>query len=423
MTVASSEPTRRGNSTRRRAEPTASPRKPAPAVAPRRRGARLVRLAGMLVLVGLLGLISWYAWRSGKLSGLAGTYPLRAVASLGGGFGLEETAAEPASGPVVPAADTPPPAPVSPWRIRHEGHIPIKGGVLYAPSTFVPDADGSYDLIVHFHGNTAVVRESVEVAGINAMVAVINLGIGSGVYREAYEAPGTWERLLEQIDRGVRRSGVATPKLRRIALSGWSAGYGAIGSVLTFRSGADPIDAILMLDGIHASWREEDPNQMKPQVLRIFEDAAKLAADGRILFTMTHSKIEPPFYAGTASTAEYLLKSVGAQPVYGSMFEVPEHLKLKSAEHAVSKRLEKKMVPIAETRVGLFHVRGYAGDTREHHMAHLLQMAATVLPELQARWAHPTVPLLVKLGSAQGQAAPPKLERSASFIVASAPPS
>lgn len=425
LTVGAGEAGRRGHADKARDLETVARSGSAPARTLRQRKiARLARVGGLLVLVTLLGLAGWYAWRSGKLSGLAKLPGAEVTASLGSEPSQAEAETEPGTERAQAAVQPASLAPQSPWKIRHEGHIPIKGGVLYAPATFVPGADGSYDLIVHFHGNTSVVRESVEVAGINAMVAVVNLGIGSAVYREAYEAPGTWERLLEQIDRGVRRCGVPEPKLRRIALTGWSAGYAAIGSVLTFRSGADPIDAILMLDGIHASWREEDPSQMKPQVLRIFEDAARLAADGRILFTMTHSEIEPPFYAGTASTAEYLLRSVGAEPVYGTMFQVPEHLKLKSAEHAVSRRLEKKMVPIAETRVGLFHVRGYAGDTREHHMAHLLQMAATVLPELKERWDHPTAPLLDRLRSALGQASPPKLERSAALVIpAAAPPS
>jgi len=36
--------------------------------------------------------------------------------------------------------------------------------------------------------------------------------------------------------------------------------------------------------------------------------------------------------------------------------------------------------------VGSFRIRGYRGNTRGHHMAHLFQMGATVLPELAQRW-------------------------------------
>ena len=51
-----------------------------------------------------------------------------------------------------------------------------------------------------------------------------------------------------------------------------------------------------------------------------------------------------------------------------------------------AKKLEKRMEPVSEATVGSFHVRGYRGNTPEHHMAHLFQMGATVLPELVQRW-------------------------------------
>ncbi len=38
-------------------------------------------------------------------------------------------------------------------------------------------------------------------------------------------------------------------------------------------------------------------------------------------------------------------------------------------------------------------VRGYRGETPEHHMAHLLQMGATVLPELASRWHGERMPV------------------------------
>ena len=54
-----------------------------------------------------------------------------------------------------------------------------------------------------------------------------------------------------------------------------------------------------------------------------------------------------------------------------------------------SKKLEKRLEPTTEGRVGDLHIRGYKGNTPEHHMAHLFQMGATVLPELERRWRSP----------------------------------
>ena len=368
---------------------------------------------GLIALATVLGLLGWHALRRGKhvssveleLDRKSRVELERDPRSLASG-GLMALGSSMLDGASALASLTPTPSTAQPVasppelpNIVHQGYVPIHGGVLVAPNTFEAAADGSYDLIVHFHGDVGIVRESVEVAGINAIVAIVNLGIGSKVYRETYDGDLEWERLLDKINRAVVNRGVPTPKVRRIALSCWSAGYGAIGSVLLHRRGADPLDAILVLDGIHAGWREEDPRQLNPLPLTMFVDAARAAAAGRILFTMTHSEISPPLYGGTSSTADYMLRAVGAAPVKNAMLELPPHVKLVAAEHAVSKRLEKHMVPISDTRVGLLHIRGYAGDTREHHMAHLLQMAATVLPELRERWSKATVPLLGRLGS------------------------
>ncbi|MCC6552133.1 MAG: hypothetical protein IT372_03800 [Polyangiaceae bacterium] len=291
-----------------------------------------------------------------------------------------------------------PEAAAPPAKIRHEGYASIRGGVLFTPDTFAPRG-GVYDLLVHFHGNTQVVRESAEVAGLDAAVAVINLGIGSGPYEEAYAVPGTYEALLEEIEDALVQRGVERPHLRRVALSSWSAGYGSISKILDVRRGTDPLDAILVLDGIHTGWiggaRDPaapaslfaSPGALNTLPLAPFARAVKQAAAGSLLFTITHSEIDPITYVGTSLTADYLLEiAAGAAVKRTPAAAAPPHLALRSAEGAVAKRLEKRMIPTTEARIGQLHVRGYRGNTPEHHMAHLLQMAATVLPDLADRW-------------------------------------
>ncbi|WP_129345027.1 hypothetical protein [Sorangium cellulosum] len=277
-------------------------------------------------------------------------------------------------------AATPPPA------IRHDGYASIRGGVLFTPVTFTP-AGSSYDLLVHFHGNTQLVRESAEVAGLDAAVAVINLGVSSGAYEDSYAVPGTYERLLADVDRALARRGLPSPRLRRVALSSWSAGYGAVAKILERRRDLASLDAILVTDGIHcglAPWHESGLNT--PQ-LASFARAAQRAASGEILFTITHSEIDPGSYASSSATASYLLEMAAGRPVERSISrDAPPHLRLRAAEGAVSRKLEKRMVPTTEASVGDLHVRGYQGNTAEHHMAHLFQMASTVLPELVERW-------------------------------------
>ncbi|WP_437297564.1 hypothetical protein [Sorangium sp. So ce426] len=282
----------------------------------------------------------------------------------------------------------PPPAPATPPppAIKHEGYASIRGGVLFTPDTFRPTGS-SYDLLLHFHGNTQLVRESAEVAGLNAAVAVINLGIGSGAYEDFYATPGVYESLLADIDRALAQRGLPTPRLRRVALSSWSAGYGAVAKILELRRGAEPLDAILVTDGIHCGFVPEQPSGLNRLQLASFARAAQRAASEELLFTITHSEIDPITYASSTATASYLLDAAAGRHVERSpASDAPPHLRLRAAEGAVSKKLEKQMIPTTEASVGELHVRGFRGNTPEHHMAHLLQMASTVLPELVERW-------------------------------------
>ncbi len=270
-------------------------------------------------------------------------------------------------------------------KLRREGHVSIPGGILVFPESFQPDASGEFDVYVHFHGNTAVVKESAETAKLDAAVAIINLGIGSAPYEEYYSVPGTYEELLADVAAGVERRGLDHARVRRVALGGWSAGYGAISTILMLRKKTDRLDAVLIYDGIHCSW--DASGDLNPLQMRPFVTAAEAAARGEIYFGITHSDIDPRAYASSTATAEYLLRDVGATAeARDPELDQPPYLELESMKGAVAKRREKRMEPTSEARKGSFHVLGYRGEEKEHHMAHLFQMGATLLPELAERW-------------------------------------
>ncbi len=274
-------------------------------------------------------------------------------------------------------------------QLRRDGYSPIKGGVLYVPSTF-SSRDGAYDLLIHFHGDVKIVLESAEVAKVNALVAMINLGIGSAVYENAYAVPGTYEALLAQVQQVIADRHLRYAHLRRVALSSWSAGYGATSTILQVRKAKDPLDAILVLDGLHCGRLPERPDVLNPRQLAPFVQVARAAATGDILFSITHSEIDPIAYVSSKDTATYLVDAVRELGVQEeTQLTPPEHLKLKAAAKAVEPNLEQRMEPIRDLRVGGLHVRGFRGITKEHHSAHLIQMGATVLPELAERWNRP----------------------------------
>ena len=362
-------------------EPTEPARASAVTTPPRGRR-RLAVVAFALTLVSGGALIA--SATSGSVASMAPSVPRILAAALPqahAALSLTQDEPPPASPPQESDAVTPLRADA---HVQREGYAHIPGGVLYVPDTFASE-DGAYDLYLHFHGNVRVVRESAEQAGLNAAVAVVNLGTNSAPYLDGYAVPGSYEELLASIDRAVLARGLRRPHRQRVAIGSWSGGYGALSRILEHGRGLESLDAILVLDGIHCGFSEEDPRLLNTRILSPFFDATRRAAEGKILFSITHSEIDPITYAGTYLTAGYLLDLVHGER--GEPKEAPpEHVQLKAAEGAVSKALEKWMEPISEATVGTFHVRGYRGNTPEHHMAHLLQMSATVMPELVSRW-------------------------------------
>ncbi|MEO7328894.1 MAG: hypothetical protein ABI193_09970 [Minicystis sp.] len=289
-------------------------------------------------------------------------------------------AALPAAPSVVVAA---PEGPRADAHVEHKGYAPLPGGVLFFPDSF-SSADGTYDLYLHFHGNPAIVRESAEHAGLNALVAVINLGTNSAPYLNVYGLQGRYRAMLGSIEHAAAARGLVNPHLRRVALGSWSGGYGGISRVLENARDLESLDAILVMDGIHCGYLDKGHHELNTRIISPFFEATRWAADGKLLFSITHSEVDPPFYAGTSQTADVLLGLVDGKREAPSL--PPVHVNLKSGEKAVAKKLEKWLEPTTEARVGSFHVRGFRGNTKEHHTSHLLQMAATVMPELVNRW-------------------------------------
>jgi hypothetical protein len=276
-----------------------------------------------------------------------------------------------------------PPEQRADYKLKREGHVFVGGGVLHAPPSFRSD-DGTFDLVMHFHGNTELVEESVAAAHVNALVYVVNLGIGSGPYEERYSVPGVFDETLSRIQKAAKERGLRDARLRRLALSCWSAGYGAVAKLLEAQKNRDMVDAVIMLDGIHAAYTDKQAKTIDMVRLGPFIRFGKDAIENKKLFTITHSDTIPIDYASTTETTDVLLRETGVERAAAN--ETPPRVTLASAVGAMPKKTEQWLVQKTDGRRGSLHVRGYQGQTPEHHMAHLIQMSVTVLPELAERW-------------------------------------
>jgi len=239
--------------------------------------------------------------------------------------------------------------------------LPVKGGLTRGRQ---------FDAMIHFHGHEPARKEWVKVMD-GAMFAGIDLGNGSGPYESAFEDKGNFKRLLGSIEETVSKH-TKTPgaSLRKLGLSGWSAGYGAIQRILESRELRQRVDSVVLLDGLHCGYA---PNSLNTAQLGPFLEFSRLAAAGQKLMFVSHSSIIPPGYASTTETANFLIDRLGGRatkvrPRKGD----PMGLEL-----------------ISSYSRGNFHVRGFSGNGKLDHCAHLGLYRDVLRVHVKPRWKSP----------------------------------
>jgi len=239
--------------------------------------------------------------------------------------------------------------------------VPHRGGI---------SKSGQFDVVIHFHGHEPIRKEFVKTA--KGMVLVgIDLGIGSGAYQSSFSSPATFTNLLSSVEAAVaRHAGRPSARIRKLALSSWSAGYGAIEQILRQPAGKK-VDAVILLDSLHAGYVDESAHKLKVDQLTPFIDFARRAARRQTFMFMSHSSIIPPGYASTTEVADYVVHKLGGKPKKANRHDV---LGLDMID-----RYDK----------GNFHMRGYTGNDKPDHCAHIGLMADVMKSHLVPRWKTP----------------------------------
>lgn len=265
-----------------------------------------------------------------------------------------------------------------------KGRNTVYNGVMMVPEHFAAKDDGSYDLILHFHGNTDLTLESFDKLGINAVYVVLNLGLGSGIYEDHYAGPATFGAMIQRVDSEMEKRGLSNAHVGRLALTAWSAGYGAVVRTLDQPKLAEKVDAVVLLDGFHLPLKkngiEPDPAGLAPGVVAFAEQAKK----GERLFFMTHSNIIPMGYAGCKEATDVLLGKLELERTDASgATKIPD---LAAVKGVLPRDEMVALVPTSTVDAGGFHVRGFKGNDKPHHISHLLQSSEIAFPALAERW-------------------------------------
>lgn len=237
------------------------------------------------------------------------------------------------------------------------GWRPLPLGRLLIPTALSLADDGGYSLLLHFHGAEPI-RKELAAHELNLVVAAVDAGPRSGAYDRALADEATFGTLLGAINREVA---AATRRMDvhpgHIALSSWSAGYGAVNRILGRTYQPPRIEAVILLDSLHAGYAPDGRSPAATQ-LAPFLATARDAVRGASLFYLTHSEIPTEGYASTSETASFLLEQLGVQPAEAS----PDPLD----PLPLRRMLEE----------GRFFLRGYRGADKSAHCAHLRLLPA-----------------------------------------------
>jgi murein DD-endopeptidase MepM/ murein hydrolase activator NlpD len=243
-------------------------------------------------------------------------------------------------------------------------------GQMIAPERGGVAKNGAFDVMFHFHGHEPVRKEWVRVMD-GAVLVGIDLGIGSGPYEASFSAPSLFEKLVESVERAVAdKTGNSRAHARKIGLSAWSAGYGAVQRIISQAYGKRVVDSVVLLDGLHSGYTGESLNELQ---LAPFIDYARDAAASRRLMFVSHSSIIPPGYASTTETANFLIWKVGGKP--------------RTSQPRGSDPMGLDL--ISRYSRGSFHVRGYMGNDKMDHCAHIGLYKDVLKVHIKPRWRSP----------------------------------
>lgn len=247
---------------------------------------------------------------------------------------------------------------------RFDGYgIEVQGLLSKPVDIYIPQKAArsqSPDLLIQFLGNKNVVHDAADHYKGKIIAVTINLGAGSSVYAHPFTDSMLFERLIDTVQAAIKNKLHHTVHFHHLIVSCFSAGYGAVRSILHNPADFKLVDEVLLLDGLHGDYipdREVLAQGGKIDTVEYiaFLKFCRLASEkhGRKRFLFTHSEIFPGTFASTTESADYLLHTLGIRA------------------HPILKWGPCGMQQISEARRNHFEIMGFAGNSAPDHIDHL----------------------------------------------------
>ena len=222
---------------------------------------------------------------------------------------------------------------------------------------FVPAGTrpGPQHLVIHFHGGAFIPEYAVSQLGSDYVLAVVMLAPGSSAYDRAFTEPAVFDTLLANIKRETSAALNGAATFADVTLVGYSAGHGAIRSILRDSSHFAQVNAVLLIDGLHTAYIPDNTvlsrgGKLDESNLTTFVRFGRAAMAGEKRFLVTHSEIFPGTFASTTETTDYLVEALGLKRT------------------PVLRWGPRGMQQLSEVKQGRFEIQGFAGNAAPDHV-------------------------------------------------------
>ncbi|MEQ8210220.1 MAG: hypothetical protein RH917_10345 [Lacipirellulaceae bacterium] len=224
---------------------------------------------------------------------------------------------------------------------------------LFVPDTYQHRPADVADLLIHFHGNPQTIWNNAEYAKLNAVVVTVNYNGLSSAYSGPFSDRELFGALLGEALDKLRSDEDFPTSLAwdRVAVSSFSAGYGAVREILKNEAYVSEIDVLLAADSLYAT-TAKDGTPLDSQMAG-FKAFASMAQGGEKTFVFTHSQVLTHTYENTIETGDELLEHLG---IAASRVKTKGLGTLQFYRHAQS---------------GNFQLWGARGDDGDAHLEHL----------------------------------------------------
>jgi hypothetical protein len=186
---------------------------------------------------------------------------------------------------------------------------------LFIPDNYVHSA--SVDLIVHFHGDDATFHNNVAYANLNVVEVTVNYNGLSSAYSTPFQDTTLFNTLLNESLTKIRQQADFADNINfgKVAVSSFSAGYGAVREILKQQTYYNRIDALLAADSLYASFTSSSDHTPMDSQMANYRQYAQDAANGSKTFVFSHSQVPTGTYCETRECADDLIAWVGATAV------------------------------------------------------------------------------------------------------------